>query len=556
MIGCDVRTCRTPTDPRDRGCARRSTLEVEATGPIRRCWSTRGRTCGSRRSRRHHAGGRHPLHARPRRSRAGDRRGAPLQRAQRAPSRCYGDGGTAATCGGCSRTSSTPPTPKGGGIPQLEAARDRRAVRRRRPQVQPVPLLHGSRCRSSAFASGRSPTSPTAAASPTSPGRCSRARRARARRPPRSAAPDALHAVRGGGGGERIGAARTYFTHICHDLPHAATNARLPAGMELAYDGLVLDGRGRRGSGVAFSRRPGRRAGTHPVLALGNFDGLHRGHMKIIERVRRGAAERGGTPVAMTFDPHPPRVLRPDKAPPLLMTRPQKLEALERAGMQGVALVRFTHELSRGIPRRSSARAGGLAARGRGVGRRELPVRPRTGPATSRCCGRSARSYGFRAEKIDPVRYKDFVVSSTRIRRLVAEGRVDEAGALLGHPLLHRRRGRAGRGAGASSGFPRPTSPRPTSCCRRTASTPRLATLDGVVHPASPTSACGRRSATSTVVIETHVLGFDRDLYGRPAAGVRAAPARRAAFPDVDALREQIEADVRGARAALRRISL
>ena len=49
---------------------------------------------------------------------------------------------------------------------------------------------------------------------------------------------------------------------------------------------------------------------VHPVLALGNFDGLHRGHFKIIERVRRGAAEHGGTPMAMTFDPHPPRVLR------------------------------------------------------------------------------------------------------------------------------------------------------------------------------------------------------------------------------------------------------
>ena len=58
----------------------------------------------------------------------------------------------------------------------------------------------------------------------------------------------------------------------------------------------------------------------NPVLALGNFDGLHRGHAKIIDRVRRRAGERGGTPAAMTFDPHPPRVVRPDKAPPLLMT--------------------------------------------------------------------------------------------------------------------------------------------------------------------------------------------------------------------------------------------
>src|SRR5512145_3433342 len=68
--------------------------------------------------------------------------------------------------------------------------------------------------------------------------------------------------------------------------------------------------------------------------------------MKIIDRVRRRAGERGETPAAMTFDQHPPRVLRPDKAPPLLMTKAQKLEALGRAGMQGVAVLRFTRELS------------------------------------------------------------------------------------------------------------------------------------------------------------------------------------------------------------------
>ena len=85
---------------------------------------------------------------------------------------------------------------------------------------------------------------------------------------------------------------------------------------------------------------------VHPVLALGNFDGLHRGHLKIIERVRRGAGEHGGTPMAMTFDPHPPRVLRPDKAPKLLMTKAQRLASLHSAGISCVAVVRFTRELS------------------------------------------------------------------------------------------------------------------------------------------------------------------------------------------------------------------
>src|SRR4030095_8626230 len=94
--------------------------------------------------------------------------------------------------------------------------------------------------------------------------------------------------------------------------------------------------------------RPARWA--QPILALGNFDGLHRGHRKILERVRRVAGERGATPVVMTFDPHPPRIVRPDKAPPLLMTKAQKLEALDDAGVQGTAIVRFTEDLSRWDP--------------------------------------------------------------------------------------------------------------------------------------------------------------------------------------------------------------
>ena len=69
---------------------------------------------------------------------------------------------------------------------------------------------------------------------------------------------------------------------------------------------------------------------VQPVLALGNFDGVHRGHRKILERVRRGAGEHGATSVIMTFDPHPSRVVRPDKAPPLLMTTAQRLEAIEK----------------------------------------------------------------------------------------------------------------------------------------------------------------------------------------------------------------------------------
>ena len=169
---------------------------------------------------------------------------------------------------------------------------------------------------------------------------------------------------------------------------------------------------------------------------------------------RRGAAEHGGTPMAMTFDPHPPRVLRPDKAPKLLMTKTQRLEALHGAGISCVAVVRFTRELSEWDPETfvRTVLVDWLRVSEVWVGANFLFGHGRSGNFTVlRTLG---QHYGFRADKIDPVRYKDFVVSSTRIRRLVSEGRVDEAGALLGHPFFVDGTVVAGRKRGREIGFP------------------------------------------------------------------------------------------------------
>src|SRR5262245_23420988 len=159
---------------------------------------------------------------------------------------------------------------------------------------------------------------------------------------------------------------------------------------------------------------------------------MHRGRLKIVERLRRVADARTAEAVAMTFDPHPSKIVRPDKAPPLLMTHDQKLDALARAGMHGVAIIRFTPELAQWDPEMfvRTVLVEWLHVAEVWVGAHYLVGHDPSGNCSSPS-SLGAR-YGFRAEKIDPVRYKEFVVSSTRIRRLVTEARVDEAGALLG----------------------------------------------------------------------------------------------------------------------------
>lgn len=297
---------------------------------------------------------------------------------------------------------------------------------------------------------------------------------------------------------------------------------------------------------------------NQPVLALGNFDGLHRGHMKIIDRVRRRAGERAGTPAAMTFDPHPPRVLRPDKAPPLLMTKAQKLEALSRAGMQGVAVLRFTRELSLWEPEVfvRTVLVEWLHVAEVWVGANFLFGHDRAGTFTVlRSLG--AR-YGFRAEKIDPVRYKDFVVSSTRIRRLVSEGRVDEAGGLLGHHYFIDGTVVRGAGRGRELGFPTANLATENELVPPAGVYATTATIDGVVHPAITN--IGHRPTfgdSDTIVIETHLFDLARDLYDQSLRlGFVQRMRDERAFPDVDALRAQIEADTRSARRLFGRISL
>ena len=297
---------------------------------------------------------------------------------------------------------------------------------------------------------------------------------------------------------------------------------------------------------------------TQPVLALGNFDGVHRGHRKILDRVRRVAKERGATSVVMTFDPHPPRVVRPDKAPPLLMTTPQKLEAIASIDLHGAAIVRFTAEMSRWDPETfvRAVLVDWLRVAEVWVGANFLFGHDRAGNFTLlRALG---AAYGFKAEKIDPVRYKDFVVSSTRIRRLIGEGRVDEAGALLGHQYNIDGKVMQGDQRGRTIGFPT------ANLCTDNELLPphgvyaTTTTINGVVRP-SVTNIGVRPTVDSSgrTQVETHIFNFSQNLYGQT---IRVGFVQRIrderAFESLDALRAQIGADCDRVRVLFDRLSL
>jgi riboflavin kinase/FMN adenylyltransferase len=166
--------------------------------------------------------------------------------------------------------------------------------------------------------------------------------------------------------------------------------------------------------------------------------------------------------------------------------------------------------------------------------------------------------YGFKAEKIDPVRYKDFVVSSTRIRRLVSEARVDEASALLGHPYFIDGTVVKGDARGRTIGFPT------ANVCSTNELLPpngvyaTTAIIGGVVWP-SVTNIGTRPTVDSSgrITVETHVFDFDRDLYGttmRVAFVQRLRDER--AFESLELLKAQIALDCARARVLFGRLSL
>lgn len=286
-----------------------------------------------------------------------------------------------------------------------------------------------------------------------------------------------------------------------------------------------------------------------PVVALGNFDGLHRGHLKLAEQVRRRAGERGGTPAAMIFEPHPPKVLRPDKAPPLLMTFEQKIEAFERAGLQGVAVVEFTEALSRWEPEVfvETVLVDWLRVAEVWVGANFLFGRDRSGTFTLLKALGDDR--GFRVEKIDPVLYKDFVVSSTRIRHLLTEGRVDEAGALLGHHYFIDGTVVRGDGRGVALGCPTANLETENELLPAHGIYATLAIVDGVTYPAVTSLGVRPTIGDNRLTVETHLLDGGRDLYGQRmrVAFVKWLREERR-YDGLEPLREQIALDCAEAR--------
>lgn len=193
-------------------------------------------------------------------------------------------------------------------------------------------------------------------------------------------------------------------------------------------------------------RRAHPRAGS--VVTVGNFDGVHLGHREILRRAVKRAREAGALAVAVTFDPHPVKLLRPAEAPALIMTLPQRLAALAEAGCAAAVVLHFDRAFSR-LPAEVFVRdvlAGALGARAVVVGENfRFGHRHAGDTALLRQMG---RALGFAVETVPPVCFRGHVASSSAIRAAVAAGRMPLAARLLGRAFTLTGTIRTGTGTG------------------------------------------------------------------------------------------------------------
>jgi riboflavin kinase/FMN adenylyltransferase len=285
------------------------------------------------------------------------------------------------------------------------------------------------------------------------------------------------------------------------------------------------------------------------AVSIGNFDGVHRGHAALLAEVRRQAQAVTGAAVALTFDPHPLQILRPEQFQPVLTTAYDRAELLQAGGADHVILLRTTPQLLRLTAGEFFAQVicEHLEARALVEGENFGFGRNREGnvETLARLCRRSGLSLTI----VPPVLMEGEKVSSSRVRKALLRGAVREAEDLMNRPYRLRGKVGTGRQRGRTLGFP-------------TANLEQVETLvpgDGVyavrvyqgkdVWPGAANIGPNPTFREQTRKVEVHLIGFQGDLVGQGLAVDFLERLRETRpFASVDQLVEQLRQDVEQAR--------
>ncbi len=303
---------------------------------------------------------------------------------------------------------------------------------------------------------------------------------------------------------------------------------------------------------IKGSRRFKQLGVRNPVITLGNFDGVHRGHQRILKMIIQHARALGGASVVYTFDPHPLNILRPEAEPLKITTFAEKAHLVEKMGIDYLICEKFTKSFAEKTPEEFIQKIiyDRIRPREIVIGHDYAFGKKRKG--SIELLQKRGKKYGYAVHVIRDITIKNIPVRSTTIRKLIAEGRVSLAQKLLGS--YYSLSGKVIHGKQRRIGFPtanlshiKDLIPQQGIYAIR-ASTPH-GQFDGVVNIGFNPTFDGTK-----LCIEAHLFDFDYILYGQHITifFVKRIRGERK-FSDVPSLVRQIEKDIALAKRILKK---
>jgi riboflavin kinase / FMN adenylyltransferase len=289
--------------------------------------------------------------------------------------------------------------------------------------------------------------------------------------------------------------------------------------------------------------------GVPTAMSIGNFDGVHTGHRKILEDVVQRAHQSAWMSAVLTFDPHPTKVLRPDAAPLQIETLSQRLDGFSRAGIESVLVLPFTLELAqlkarafveRFLVETMAARAVLVGESFRFGNRQEGDVQ---------LLEKLGEKFGFEVDIIAPVGDGNSIVSSSAIRQAVRDGRMDDARNMLGRPFALAGEIRPGTGQGRKLVVPTLNITTPQELLPKNGVYASESLLNGKTYQSVTNIGVRPTFDGQQLAIESNLFDFSEAITSGPME-VRFKTRLRdeQKFPNIEALRQQVLEDIETAK--------
>jgi riboflavin kinase/FMN adenylyltransferase len=298
-----------------------------------------------------------------------------------------------------------------------------------------------------------------------------------------------------------------------------------------------------------------RRSFRNPVVTLGNFDGVHLGHQDIFKKVREEASKIHGEGVVITFEPHPLKVLAPEKFLPLLTPFRKKMILIQKSGIQTVLCIKFSLAFSEILPTEFIRRVlvEKIKVKEVVIGYNYHFGKGQKGDAQT--LKDEGKIFGFEVEVVEPFRIGETIVSSSKIRDLIQRGEAERASKLLGrdYPII----GKVVEGAkrGQTLGFPTANLEISDELYPKTGvyavevewSQQRFSGLANV--GSNPTFFSEQDGKGKSISLEVYILNFDRNIYGEEIqVNFKRRIRDEVRFESSSLLIEQIKKDIQWAQ--------